>query len=216
VDVYLSEQEQVEAIKKWWKDNGTAVIAGIAIGLLGVFGWKYWQNQQQALAENASAAYQNLLVLVDQGNQDAAGPKGQQVAQQYERSGYAVLATFTMARLAMEAGDSETAKRHLKWISDNATRPEFQGLARLRLSRIYLNEGDTESAWSLLGHESLEQPPKASYYELKGDIRIAQGKPEDARAEYLQALRLTESKQGDTALLQLKLDDLGQPVALEE
>ncbi|MEW8396328.1 MAG: tetratricopeptide repeat protein, partial [Candidatus Thiodiazotropha sp.] len=37
---YQTEEEQVEAIKRWWKENGTSVIAGLVIGLGGIFGWQ--------------------------------------------------------------------------------------------------------------------------------------------------------------------------------
>ena len=36
MEVYTTEEQQVEVIKEWWKENGTSVIAGTVIGLVGL------------------------------------------------------------------------------------------------------------------------------------------------------------------------------------
>lgn len=45
----LEEQEQIESLKHWWRDNGN-VITWIAIVVLlavaGWFGWKNWERKQ--------------------------------------------------------------------------------------------------------------------------------------------------------------------------
>ena len=45
MDIYASEEEQVQAIKKWGKENGPGIIAGLILGLGALFGWRYWQGQ---------------------------------------------------------------------------------------------------------------------------------------------------------------------------
>ena len=39
---YQTDEEKVEAIRKWWRENGTAVVAGLVLGLAGLIGWQYW------------------------------------------------------------------------------------------------------------------------------------------------------------------------------
>ena len=77
MEVYLSEQEQIEAIKKWWKENGTAIITGLVLGVAALSGWKYWQSRQQAIAENASTAYQEMLELLAEDKQQQAAATGE-------------------------------------------------------------------------------------------------------------------------------------------
>ena len=63
MDAYRTEEEQVEAIKRWWSENGKGVIAAVVIGVLGSVGWQSWQDRQVSQAEAASGIYQELLAL---------------------------------------------------------------------------------------------------------------------------------------------------------
>ena len=56
-----SEEEQLDIVKRWWKENGTSLIAGAALAAAGVFGWNAWQNYQQGQSEAASVRYQQLV-----------------------------------------------------------------------------------------------------------------------------------------------------------
>jgi predicted negative regulator of RcsB-dependent stress response len=207
VDVYSSEQEQIEALKKWWKDNGTAVIAGLAIGCGGLFGWQYWQGQRIAEAEAVSKGFQQLMSLIVDERHDDARYTGERIMAQFADNGYAVLTAFTLARLAVENDDPDTAMTHLQWVLDHTDRAEFEHLARLRLARLRLARGELDAAWALT--EEGAGGDKASLHELKGDILLARGDLAAARKEYQRGIALLEAVQGDSALLELKLDDLG-------
>ena len=44
MEVYETEEQQVEAVKKWWKENGVSLIVGVVMGLSAIAGWKYYQG----------------------------------------------------------------------------------------------------------------------------------------------------------------------------
>ncbi|WP_315982668.1 tetratricopeptide repeat protein [Aliamphritea spongicola] len=59
-----TEEEQVEALKKWWQENGKSLVLGVLLAGAIIFAWKGWQNSQQVKAETAAALYQNLIQAV--------------------------------------------------------------------------------------------------------------------------------------------------------
>ena len=61
---YESDEEQIEALKGWWKENGSSLLTGVVIVLVVLFGSRQWQGSQLAKAEAASDLYQNLIPLV--------------------------------------------------------------------------------------------------------------------------------------------------------
>ena len=67
---YETEEQQVEAIKRFWKENGTAIIVGAVLGLGGLWGWRYYNDEQIAAKEQASAAFesQTAALLAEDAN----------------------------------------------------------------------------------------------------------------------------------------------------
>ncbi len=209
MDRYVTDEERFEALKTWWKENGKAVIAGAIFGLLGLVGWRYWQGYVKAQAEQASAAFQHLLSQVADNKKEAAEQGIKRIIDRFEKSPYAAFAALMMAKLYVEGNDLAKAKEQLQWVLDHASQEEIKRVARLRLARLFLAEGKADKASSLL-NETENALSLPSYYELKGDSLLAQGKTEEARNAYLQALALGGSAGGQAAILQMKLNDLGE------
>lgn len=44
---HRTEEEQVAALKQWWKDNGNSLIIGVGLALAVVFGWKIEGKETQ-------------------------------------------------------------------------------------------------------------------------------------------------------------------------
>ena len=209
MDRYVTEDEQVEALKAWWKENGKAVIAGAIFGLLGLMGWRYWQGHVKTQAEQASTAFQRLLSQVADNKKEAAEQQAKQILDQYEKSPYAAFAALMLAKIAVDQNDLIQAKAHLQWAVAHSTEPEIKRVARLRLVRLLLAEGNIDQAQAFLD-EADNTTSLPSYHELKGDLLLAQGKLEEARNAYLQALALGGTTGGQSSVLQMKLDELGE------
>ena len=61
MEQFATEEQQVEAIKRFWKEHGTAIIVGAALGLGGLWGWRAYSEAQIETKEAASVAYQNAV-----------------------------------------------------------------------------------------------------------------------------------------------------------
>ena len=205
MSVYQTEEEQVEAIKKWWKENGTSVVAGVVIGLGAVFGWQGWNSYQDRMGKEASVAFSQLLGAVNAGNTESASKQAELLRVEYESSNYAMLAAMAQARLKLEQGDSAAARSQLEWTLQNSDDDSLKTLAQLNLARILLSEGDLDGAAGLAAIS--EGGFAADFAELRGDIAAARKQLEEARDAYSQALALNANPQR----LQMKLDDLNRP-----
>lgn len=209
MEVNQTEQEQIEALQKWWADNSRAIISGIILGLVAIFGWRGWQSYQQTTAEEASDLYTNMIIEVRDHKNDKAREYAARLVNEYSRTTYADFATLMLAKLDVEDTKPDEAIKHLRQIMDAAHQDSLKHLARLRLTRILLDQNKTDEAWSTLKVND-EGAFTASYAELKGDIYARQGKFDDARAAYQLALGKTGNETSDTSFLQMKIDDLGR------
>ncbi|WP_042013192.1 YfgM family protein [Aeromonas fluvialis] len=206
MEVYTTEEQQVEVIKEWWKENGTSVIAGTVIGLVGLFGWRYYNQHQQETMEASSQAYNQVIEQLAKG--DAAGlEQAQQFVTANKGDSYGELAALQLAAAAVKAGKLDLAAEQLTLVAttgDDSIKP----IASLRLARVLNDQGKADEALAQLGKITSEAF-KAQVAEARGDVLQKQGKIEEARDAY-QAAADAGGLQG-SAELKLKMDDLALP-----
>ncbi len=209
MEVSQTEQEQLEDLKKWWKENAKAVIAGVVIGLSVLFAMWIWRDHSRSQGEAASAEYQLLVGEVSKGDARAGIKRGVAIINQFGTTSYAVFAAFALAKLELERGNLGEAHKHLEWALGHAKQDELQHIARLRLARVMLAEGQHDAALKLL---SQAQPGSflSAYEELKGDLYLASGQIAAAQTAYQSALSAA-TQEDSKKLIQLKLDDVGAP-----
>jgi len=211
LDVYKSDDEQAEAIRKWWNENGKSIVIGIFLGLGAIFGWRAWQDYSRQQAESASEMYQEILDIVSKGGKaEEVNAISSKIMEDYGTTAYAVFAKLIEAKLAVDAGNYEAAAGHLKWALDNNKQPSMGHIIRLRLTRALIDQGKYDEALSLLDIKD-KGDFNAGYDELKGDILRIKGDKQGARNSYQLAMTNRQAANLDTSLLRLKLDDLGQP-----
>lgn len=201
-----TDDERVEDLKKWWKDNGASIIAGIALGLLAIFGWKYWGDYRNTQAERASQAYDAFIALVEKPDIAQAQQRGQALLTDFSNSSYAALTALRLAKLAVDAGDNATATQQLEWVINNAKLDELKDIARLRLARVLLAAKQPSEVEKLLERVTTATLI-AEREELKGDLYLAGNDAAKARAAYVAA----QTASGGNPLLQIKLDNLSAP-----
>ncbi|GHE21886.1 YfgM family protein [Halomonas urumqiensis] len=208
-----TEEEQVEALKRWWKENGMALIAGVAIAAAGIFGWNAWQDYQAGKAEAASMRYQQLINLTA-GNdlgEDAIVEARQLVVEINDEHGktlYADLALLIDARLAVAQDDLDGARDALQTVISQTERDYVTGLARLRLARLQLADGEPETALDTL-ESGVPEALAAQRAEVRGDAYDTLGRKEDAHQAWRDAMRLADEQDQPLYGIQLKLDNLG-------
>lgn len=208
-----TEEEQLEAFKRWWKENGTSLIVGVVIAVVAFIGWKAWQSYQANQAEAASMRYQQLLTLAAQPTlEGGALAEAQQlvgeITDEHGDTLYADLATLIEARLMIVDNDRAAAIGALETLIESTQRDYLQGLARLRLARLQLAEGDAEAALVSLD-AGVPDALGAQRADARGDILIELGREDEAREAYRAALNLSQQTGQPVYGVQLKLDNLG-------
>ena len=204
----LQEQEQIDALKAWWKENGRVVILTIiafVVAAAGIQGWRYYQQSQ---AQQAAELYGALQQLVPENNAKKIRETSAIIIEKFSSTAYAPRAALIAAKINYQAGDAQSAKLQLQWVIDHAAEDELQDIARLRLAGILLDEKNYAQALQLL--EAKHSPSYDAFYlDLKGDVLVAQGKPAEARSTYQAALSKADKKSNYRDLIQIKLDALG-------
>ncbi len=206
-DHYASEQEQVEQLKRWWKDNGRSLVAGLVVGIGGLAGYRYWDNVQTARAENASVNYEHFLQMAAEGRSDDAITAGRSIIDSYPGSAYAGLSTLVLAKIAVSANDYAQAKQHLQTLMEASDNGEIALIARARMARILLAEGAIDDANELIVAIPAVDG-KERFAELRGDISAARGDNQAAKTLYLEALSQADELGLERGAVQLKLDNL--------
>ncbi len=133
-----TDEEQVENLKQWWKENGRAVVAGIVIGVGSLIGYRYWIDYQETNAEKASSHFIQMVDAIEQGNNDAADEQASMLLNEYASSEYATMARFALAKTLVEAEDYDKAQDYLQQVIGNAGDSPLAYVARQRLATIQL------------------------------------------------------------------------------
>jgi len=207
VSNFETEEQQVEELKRWWKQNGKIVLIGAVVGISVVLGGRGYMNHIQAQRVEASVRYDQMTQAMNSQQAEAALSEGEQIVADYPDTVYAAMASLDLARLRVEKGELSIAQNRLQWVIDHATQPDIVHTARLRLARVLLADGKYDIALGKLTGVDMDGYT-ALYQELLGDIYLAKQQPDKARAAYQAALNAMDSGD-DRQTVQMKLDDLG-------
>jgi len=202
---YMNEDEQLEAVKKWWKENGASIVIGVVLGLAVLFGWQGWKSYRLAEGQTASNLYFSMQNQAASGDADAALVTGKRLLGEHTGSVYASFAAFKLAQLAYERGDKASAVENLGWVVSNAPDRVVADLARVRLARAYVDQQQWDLANAQLDAVDPDFMP-GSVAEMRGDIAQARGDLEAARRAYAEALASPDEVLGT---VRLKLQALG-------
>jgi len=208
VEIYDTEEEQLEALKRWWKENGQATILGLVMGIAVILAWNFWQDHKKEQAGLASALYSELLLATDSNKLDSAEKLAERLQQQYPKTEYAAYSGLLLAKVKVQQGDLAKAQTILTSIASGSNK-ELGNIANIRLVRLMMANGQYEQGLKLIN--SIDPANSASYSgnydELVGDLYVALDRIELARSSYQKALESGYR----SPLLQLKIDDLTAP-----
>lgn len=217
---HLNDEEQIEALKRWWKANGPRLLL-IAVLVLGSwYGWQHMQSREKGSAEEAALLYGAMLKQLadweneqDEQSASAAASHAETLKALSPKSQYGRYGALILARLAVADGDLDTAAAELKWVMDNSGDQGLKYLAALRLARVEIARGNDEAALAQL-NAPVPEPLTALYAELKGDVHARLGDTDAARQAYQLALdNLNPADAAARPLLELKLNQMA-PTAI--
>ena len=183
---HMQDEADLEALKRWWDENGKGIVAAVVVAVLGTVGWQQYQGFTVSQAEAASDLYATMLAIqLEDGDAAQFTALAEELKAEHSGSTYARFAAMLEARRAVDEGDLEGAEAALRWaLTAGDTRSDIGQLIQLRLARILADQGKETEALAILGQGSAAFP--VAYAQAQGDIHLAAGRPEQALAAYRQ------------------------------
>jgi len=210
-DMY-DTHEQGERVKSWLAENGSAIVMGLVLAFGLMFGFKQFQAWETSKRQQASAEYQVMLDLLEADSMDAAVPNYEILKAEFPKSAYTSMASLMMAKSRLQAGQADLAAAALTHAMENAQPEPMKVIARERLARVRLSQGDADAALTLLDGAGSEKGFEAQFAELRGDIHLAKGETDLAIQSYQESLAQLEAGVGNRIYLTIKLEALGTTV----
>ncbi len=210
---HLSEEEQLESFKRWWKENGLSTVIVLVLAVGGYFGWDMWKGHRQAQAEAAAVLYQQMMEvafvkpgeLLDQSHREQATVLAEQLKKEYSASQYARYAAMLLARLDVENNDLDAALQELQWAEKGAD-DGLSLIIKLRQARLEAARGNLDQAIAMLtGVEA--RTMTSAYAEAIGDFQLMKGDKPAAYKAYREALQNLVLNDNQTrTIIELKLN----------
>ena len=208
----LEEQEKLDDLKAWWNQYGnlvSGVVLAVALGILGVQGWRWWQGKQ---AEEASVMFNAVAAAAKANDVPKAKEASAQLAERFAGTGYAPRAALIVSKLMFDSGDAPGATAQLQFVLERSSEDELKQIARVRLAEIQFDAKQYDDALRTLDAKR-DEPFAAVYEDLRGDILAAAGRANEARTAYQTTLTKLDSKSPYYSFVQAKLDAIGGPLA---
>jgi len=204
VRVHESEQEQIDAVKRWWKENGKFTIFIIILALVVSFGWRFWKQHEMKESIQASVMYEQLLSAMSQKNVSQFDNLANQLQDKHDRTPYAKMAALLQAEQEVKANKYNEALTKLTWVIKEADDKAIVQMARVRAARIFIADKKYQQALTMLDKvdDKAFQPAKL---EAKGDALAAMGKKVQAKIAYEQALAAMPKTEAMYPIVQMKL-----------
>ncbi|MBE2894040.1 YfgM family protein [Spirabiliibacterium falconis] len=203
---YITEEQQVEELKSWWKENSKVIITSLILVFAGVLGWRYWQNYQLNSRLQASNEYEQVFNAYQADPKNNAGLLTQFV-KEHEGSSYAVFALFEQAKSAVDSDQLAQAEQYLTQAQQMAKDSQLKASATLRLATVLLQVKKYDQAITALN--SVGDPAyKGIKQRLLGEAYLGLDDKEKAKTAFTEALKTPNLDQLDKDLIQLRLNTL--------
>ena len=204
----LQEQEQLDALKAFWKRYGNLVtwlLVAVMAAFAGWNGWNWWQRDQ---AMKSGAMYDELERAAQAGDAAKTARIFADLKERFPRTAFAQQGALATAKLQFDKGELDAARDTLAWVADKAIEDEIRTVARLRLAALQAEAKQFDAALKTL--DAATAPTfEALVADRRGDVLAAQGKPELARAAYQAAWAAMSDKVDYKRLIEAKLTSMG-------
>jgi predicted negative regulator of RcsB-dependent stress response len=212
VEDYLTDRDQEEALRNWWKENWRWILGGIVLGLALLGGWQYWKVHTAQEADAAAKLYTDFRASLDKNELDAANRTLATLSADHAKSPYTQQGRLLLAKKQVEANKLDEALTLLRTVVDSSKDDELAWVARMRVARLLIQQGKHDEALKLLDVEKAGAF-SARVREIRGDAQVAKGDLKAARAEYAAALADNIDGKADRTIdrtvLEMKLQDVG-------
>lgn len=206
----LQEQEQLDDLKAFWKKYGNLITWLITAVLLAYAGWNAWNFYQRDQGIKAAALFDELDRAAGAGDADKAGRVFKDLSERYPGTALAGQGALVAAKAQFDKGQLDAARATLSWATEKASEEEYRAIAALRLAGLLLDAKQPDAALKQV--ESVKLPAFAALAaDRRGDVLLAQGKKDEAKAAYQAAYKDLDDKLDLKRLVEAKLTVLGAP-----
>lgn len=203
----FEEQERIAELKAWWEDNRWYVLGSIVAALVAFAGYRGWVHWSALRAEDAAAMFAPVAEAAKAKDAKKIGEAAQPLIAKHPRSYYASEAALIAAKGAFDAGNLDEASKQLDWVVGNGV-DEHRGVARMRLAAVLMEQKKYDEALKVLDGNK-DEAFVALAADLRGDIMLAQGRLDEARAAYKLASEKAGPRNPVKNLADTKLNALG-------
>ncbi|EKT64283.1 YfgM family protein [Providencia burhodogranariea] len=204
MEVYTNENDQVDAVKRFFVDNGVALIVGLVIGVGAIFGWNYWQSHKTNVLQESAQKFENVSAQLHSGS--AQGIEAAQKFAAETNDVYSAMIGLELAQVSVDKGELANAEKALTDALTKAKTEDMQDLINLRLARVQLAQGNADAALSSIANIKAKSW-QAAAQDIRGDALLHKGDNAGAKAAYTQGLE-SEGSQSLRSLLTLKLNNV--------
>ena len=203
----FEEQERLAELKGWWEDNRWYVIGAVVAAVVAYAGYEGWKTYKQRRADEAAGLYRPVAAAVKENDPKKVADAAKPLIDKHPGSFYASEAALLLAKNAFEAGNLAEAQKQLEWVLASGV-DELRGVARLRLAAVMLEQKKYDAALKILD-DNKDAAFTALAADMRGDVMLAQGRIDEARAAYKLAIDKAEPRNPVKQIAQTKLDALG-------
>jgi predicted negative regulator of RcsB-dependent stress response len=206
----LQEQEQLDALKAFWNKQGN-LITWVLVLVLGAYAaWNGWNWYERDKSGKAAAMFEELDRAASSGDAERTARVFSDLKERFPATAYAQQGGLLAAKLQAAKGQADGAKASLAWVAENGVETEMRTIARLRLAALQGDAGQFDEALKTLDAAKAEGF-EALVADRRGDILMAQGKKDDARAAWQAAYKAMGEKVDYRRLIEAKLTSVGAP-----
>lgn len=207
MSIYMTEEEQVQLLKSWWKRYSNIVLVILSIILLSISAMRYWNWRQDNILQQASVIYERMMLSFANKEYKSVRSHAQRLIDDYKKTIYADGARLTIAKIEVEQEKYDFAKKSLQGIIDTSHSTVMKNIAFIRLARIFVEENKYANALNLLSNVT-DNAYLSVVDEIKGDILLAQGDRQKAVNFYKEAMFDAEKNGQVNLFLEMKLNAL--------
>ncbi|WP_421506768.1 YfgM family protein [Erwinia rhapontici] len=204
MEVYSNENEQVDALKNFFAQNGKALVVGVVLGVGALLGWRYWSNHQDNGSREVSASYQQVTSALD-----ATKPASLDAVAKFasENSNtYGALASLDLAKRYIDNNQLDKAVDQLQSGLKSTKDANLQAVLNLRLARIQLQQKQPDAVLKTL--ESVKGDGWAAIVaDVRGEALLSKGDVKGARDAWSKGIA-SDASSTLKEMLQMKVNNL--------
>jgi predicted negative regulator of RcsB-dependent stress response len=204
VEVYSNENDQVDALKSFFAENGKALAVGVILGIGALVGWRYWTSHQENTSRESSQAYQNAVTSLKAGKPETYAAAEKIAAN--EKNAYGAFAALELAQQFVDAGELDKAEKQLQLGLAAAPDDNLKSVINMRLARVQLQMKQPDAALKTL--EGIKgEGWTAIVADLRGEILLSKGDKQGARAAWEAGVK-SDASPALSEMMRMKMNNL--------